>query len=230
MSQESAPVDRAGSVDRVHAELRARVLDGTFLSGAVLSVQAVADRLGADPELVREAFRRLSDEGYLQLVAERGALVAPVSLDEARCVLEARLLIELFALDTVAARGHDELRRLGERLRALEGDVPLSPSPSSAQALVIGRAFHAGLVEACGNTVLASMHATLWAQGRRVSAASIADPGHAAEDIAEHEAIALAMRAGHGAEARELLHRHISAVLRRLGLGDEFTLPRPAGS
>ncbi len=38
------------------------------------------------------------------------------------------------------------------------------------------------------------------------------------------------MGAGHGAEARELLHRHISAVLRRLGLGDEFTLPRPAGS
>ncbi|MEV0279820.1 GntR family transcriptional regulator [Streptomyces sp. NPDC050610] len=224
MSQENAPVDR------VHAELRARVLDGTFLSGAVLSVEAVADRLGADADLVREAFRRLSDEGYLQLVAERGALVAPVSLGEARCVLEARLLIELFALDTVAARGHNELRRLGERLHALEDEVPAGPPLSSVQALVIGRAFHAGLVEASDNPVLASMHAALWGQGLRVSAASIVGPGHAADDVAEHEAIALAMGAGHGAEARELLHRHISGVLRRLGLGDEFTLPRPAGS
>ena len=54
---------------------------------------------------VREAFLRLEAEGLLRLYPQRGALVVPVSSEESRAVIEARLLLEQFAAGKVVSRG-----------------------------------------------------------------------------------------------------------------------------
>ncbi|MFI1967104.1 GntR family transcriptional regulator [Streptomyces pathocidini] len=142
---------------------------------------------------------------------------------DARDVMEARLLLEIFALDTVAARGRPALRELG--LDLLGG---LHEVSTSEQAMALGREFHTGLVRAAGNPVVADLHAALWDRTRYVAASSTSGPGHPENDVAEHTAIAEAMSRGRGGEARELLHRHVVATLRRIGIADEFALPRPA--
>ena len=54
---------------------------------------------------VREAFLRLEAEGLLRLYPKRGALVVPVSPEEVRNVMEARLVLEWFAVENVIRRG-----------------------------------------------------------------------------------------------------------------------------
>jgi DNA-binding GntR family transcriptional regulator len=214
------------TADRAYAHVRARLLDGRYASGELLSEGAVAADLGLSRTPVREAFLRLQAEGFLRLYPKRGAQVVPVSPGEAQAVLQARLLMELFALDAVAARGPEALRETGALL--LHHTERELRETSPARALELARAFHTQLLGAGGNPVLETMFATLWDQQIRIFAASTVGPNHAADDVEEHTAIAEALRRGDAAEARELLGRHVSAVLRRTGLGGEPTLPPQA--
>jgi hypothetical protein len=65
---------------------------------------------------VREAFLRLGAEGLLRLYPQRGALVEPVSSEESRSVIEARLLLEQFATGKVIGRGAEVCAAVFERL------------------------------------------------------------------------------------------------------------------
>ncbi|MFC5720472.1 GntR family transcriptional regulator [Streptomyces gamaensis] len=214
------------TADRAYTHVRERLLDGRYPGGELLSEGAVATELGLSRTPVREAFLRLQAEGFLRLYPKRGALVVPVSPGEARSVLQARLLLELFALDSLAARGAEALRGTGEGLLedcARERAEEASP----VRALEIARAFHTRLVRAGDNPVVASMYETLWDQQIRVFAAATTGRGHAAEDVGEHVAIAEALRAGRAAKARRLLTEHVAAAQRRADLGGEPALPPP---
>ncbi|MFD0331450.1 FCD domain-containing protein [Streptacidiphilus monticola] len=98
--------------------------------------------------------------------------------------------------------------------------------PSSRQTLDTAREFHACLMRAGGNSVLAASHATLWDQQIRVSAASTSQPAHVTADIEEHTALARALTRADRTAARDLLIRHIGAVGARIGLQRPPTLPR----
>ncbi|MBH1934332.1 GntR family transcriptional regulator [Streptomyces sp. AV19] len=212
------------TADRAYAHVRERLLDGRYAGGELLSERGVATELGLSSTPVREAFLRLQAEGFLRLYPKRGALVVPVTPGEAHSVLQARLLMELFALDSLAARGPEAMRETAGTLPRTDGEGDADPG----KALDIARDFHTQLMRAGGNPTLTAIHERLWDQQIRVAAASTTGPGHAADDIGEHAAITEAIRRGEGARARELLTRHISAVLHRTGLGGEPTLPPPA--
>lgn len=212
------------TADRAYAHVRERLLDGRYPGGELLSERAVATELGLSNTPVREAFLRLQAEGFLRLYPKRGALVVPVTPGEAHAVLQARLLMELFALDALAARGPEAMRQAAETLPQAGNDAP--DGASSRRALDVARAFHTQLMRAGGNPVLARLHENLWDQQIRIAAASTAGPGHAADDLGEHAAITEAIRRGDGTAARALLTRHVAAVLHRIGLaGGSALLP-----
>jgi DNA-binding GntR family transcriptional regulator len=153
-------------------------------------------------------------------------MVVPVTPGEAAAVLQARLLMELFALDALSARPDHAVREAGAELLALATrEAGAQDGPSSRQALETAREFHARLMRAGGNAVLAASHAALWDQQIRVSAASTAQPAHVAADIDEHAALARALADGRRDDARALLVAHIGAVGRRIGLAQPPRLP-----
>ena len=89
--------------DRAHDYVKPQVLTGAFPGGELISEGEVAAALGMSRTPVREAFLRLEAEGLLRLYPQRGALVVPVSSEEAHAVIEARLLLEQFAAGKVIA-------------------------------------------------------------------------------------------------------------------------------
>jgi DNA-binding GntR family transcriptional regulator len=68
--------------DRIADTLRAAILDGSYLPGTRIRQEDVAARSGASRIPVREAFRLLASEGLVTLVANTGAWVTRLSLDE----------------------------------------------------------------------------------------------------------------------------------------------------
>ena len=68
--------------DRIADALRAAILDGSYLPGTRIRQEDVAARSGASRIPVREAFRLLASEGLVTLVANTGAWVTRLSLDE----------------------------------------------------------------------------------------------------------------------------------------------------
>ena len=109
---------RVAAKDRAHEYVKRQVLTGAFPGGELISEGEVAAALGMSRTPVREAFLRLEGEGLLRLYPQRGALVVPVSSEEARAVIEARLVLEQFAAAKVIARGPAACAAVFERLSA----------------------------------------------------------------------------------------------------------------
>src|ERR1700744_1417223 len=123
-------VSRGAAKDRAHDYVKRQVLTGAFPGGELISEGEVAAALGMSRTPVREAFLRLEAEGLLRLYPQRGALVVPVSSEEARAVIEARLVLEQFAAGKVIGRGAAVCALVFERLAGelrRQHDAPAQP-------------------------------------------------------------------------------------------------------
>src|SRR6202048_2421638 len=109
---------RGAAKDRAHDYVKTQVLTGAFPGGELISEGEVAEALGMSRTPVREAFLRLEAEGLLRLYPQRGALVIPVSPEGVRAVMEARLVLEQFAVEKIIRRGPASCGAIADALAA----------------------------------------------------------------------------------------------------------------
>jgi DNA-binding GntR family transcriptional regulator len=136
---------------RAYDHLKPAILDGTHPGGTLLTEGDVAARLGVSRTPVREALLRLESEGLVRLYPKKGALVVPVSAQEAHDVVEARALIEEWAAQRAWPRRAEivpELERLLEQMRGARQEEAFLDFASA------DRAFHERVVAAAGNDLL----------------------------------------------------------------------------
>jgi DNA-binding GntR family transcriptional regulator len=74
--------------------LRARILTGRLKAGEPIRQEQVAKEMGISRIPLREALSQLAAEGFVSLVAHKGAVVAPLSLAEVEELFELRLALE----------------------------------------------------------------------------------------------------------------------------------------
>jgi DNA-binding GntR family transcriptional regulator len=188
--------------------VKARLLDGRFAGGTLLSENEIAQRLDVSRTPVRQAFVQLEAEGLLELYPRRGALVVPISPSEAEDVLEARMLIEQHAARRAAGAGP----ALAEALRGHIADQERALEDGAGFAWA-DRRFHHALVESAGNQLLTRQYAGLRDRHQRIAAATVAgDPARIGRFIAEHREIVAALEAGDGDRAAELLGTHLQGA------------------
>jgi DNA-binding GntR family transcriptional regulator len=156
----------------------------------------------------------------MRLFPQRGALVVPVSPDEVRSVMEARLVIEQFSIIKVIDAGRARSEAVVERLNEhLAQQRELVGSGAMRQFLDSDRAFHTTLVQASGNPILASVYDSLRdRQIRMIGESAMRDPGRLKAIVAEHEMIAAAVRARDTAGSRDTLRRHLAGTVLAIGL------------
>jgi DNA-binding GntR family transcriptional regulator len=194
--------------------VKARLLDGRFAGGTLLSENEIAQRLQVSRTPVRQAFVQLEAEGLLELYPRRGALVVPISPSEAEDVFEARLLIEQHAARRAGAHGPGALAELGAVLRdhIADQDDALGTDGTAAFAWS-DRAFHRAIVDAGGNRLLTRQYDALRDRHQRIAAVTIArDPSRIERFIGEHREIAAAFEAGDAERASALLGAHLQGA------------------
>lgn len=103
------------SPDALAAALKARILSGALPPGQRLIEMDLAEEFGTGRGRVREAFRVLVGEGYLEFVANRGVLVRRYSRAEMLAMGRTREVLE-----GLAARMAAERRPQGEERQGLE--------------------------------------------------------------------------------------------------------------
>jgi DNA-binding GntR family transcriptional regulator len=195
------------ATNRAYAHTKERVLDGTYPGGTLITEGDVSAAVGVSRTPVREAFLRLQAEGLLRLYPKRGALVVPVSAREVDDVMEARALVERFAVEKVIASGtHPEVgARLADSL-ARQRRLRKSPEPFTEA----DRDFHGLLVAATGNQVLVDLYALLRDRQLRMGVSALArDPGRTDTILEEHAELAGAIAAGDRDGALTCVARHL---------------------
>lgn len=202
------------ATERAYAHTKARLLDGRYPGGALITEGEISEAVGVSRTPVREAFLRLQAEGLLRLYPKRGALVVPVSAREIDDVVEARAVIERFAVEKVIDSGVH--RDVGARLReAVAMQRRLRKSPE--EFTEADREFHGRLVEATGNQVMVDLYAALRDRQLRMGiTALLRDPQRVDRILKEHSALADAIVAGDREIARTSVSDHLHETERAL--------------
>src|SRR3954451_8950118 len=100
--------ERRALVDKLAAQLQARVLNGELASGTRLRQEALAEEFGVSRTPIREALRKLQASGLVEVQPRRGALVRAPSAREIRAAYEVRAELEGLAAELAARRIHQE--------------------------------------------------------------------------------------------------------------------------
>jgi DNA-binding GntR family transcriptional regulator len=214
---------RPAAKDRALDYVKNQVLTGAFPGGELISEGEVAAALGMSRTPVREAFLRLEAEGLLRLYPQRGALVVPVSSEEARAVIEARLLLEQFAATKVVGRGPAACAAVFERLSAeLQRQRDAAAAQNWHGFLDADRAFHDVTLKESGNAILSDFYSSLRdRQMRMIGESLIHDQQRMATILDEHRTIAEAVRDGDLQRTLQTVQTHLASTLRALGLAVE---------
>lgn len=202
-------------VDRVHRELRARLLQGEFHLADRLAEVRVAEMFGVSRTPVREAFRRLEAEELIASAAGGGYRPAVPDLDRIADLYQVRIRLEVLSVERAADHDadRDALHRLKERwttLRAQVGDI------GPGDFVYTEESFHLDIARAGSNTALSSVLSDVNQRIRIVRVQDFFLPGRIAKTIEEHLAIVSAVLDGSQAQGIELMERHISESARKV--------------
>lgn len=193
--------------DEVTERLRMAIIEGDLAPGQRLNERILCQTFGISRTPLREAFKVLAGEGLVEIHPHRGAIVAPLTLDELEHTIETMAALERLAGALVVARMGEaatrEVRALHYQMLACHarGDLP--------GYFKLNQAIHLALMESTGNPVLAASYAGLNARIRRYRYMANLSQARWDESIAEHEAILAALEARDGAALAEVLARHL---------------------
>lgn len=94
--------------DLIYDRLYRQVIENELPPGTKLSEAEVARTLGVSRQPVRDAFYRLSQQGFLRVRPQRATLVAPISVEAVMQALFIRTALEVATVTAAAEQGTDE--------------------------------------------------------------------------------------------------------------------------
>lgn len=212
MSSSSVPAPFGGETtyaDRSVAVLRAMILDGRLLPGARLNEVHLSQALGISRGPLREALRRLSSEGLIDIVPHRGAFVSSFSSGQLQELYELRIALECHAARLVAER--EDRSGVNELAAELDGAARLldqqdCPYPSDQD-------FHGTLLRLADNRELLEAAASVTARISLARTKSASQPERARAALEEHRQVLAALSDGDADNAARLLRAHLMASL-----------------
>ena len=153
--------------DHAYERLRADILDGHYPAGSKLAIHSLRERyqIGASP--LREALNRLTADGFVSLIGQRGFRVTPVSLSDLRDVTRLRVFFETEALRDSIVSGDDtwEAGVVAAFHRLSKVDSTRYQDMAAWEAR--NADFHDALVAACPSPRLLQFRQNLYDQHKR---------------------------------------------------------------
>jgi DNA-binding GntR family transcriptional regulator len=204
---------------RVADELRSEILRGVYPPGTRLRQEELAGQYGASRVPVREALRILESEGLVTTVANAGAWIARLSLDECVELYQVRERIEplllRYSLPALTERQIDRLAELAEVMRHTS-DVETF--------LELDREFHLGSYAGAGTTFLGPTVERLWntTQHYRRAFTRLLDEDSNRIVHDEHHMLVAAIRERDSDDAERICLGHIRRTRRQLARHPEL--------
>lgn len=195
---------------QVAASFRSAILDGRFQPGVRLIEKELCELTGASRTSVREALRQLETEGLVDVVPNKGPIVASISVDQARSIYEVRAALEslagaLFARNATPA----DLARL----EASVDDIARAYAGAPIEEVVRAKdAFYRILLEGGRNEIVTALLSMLQARISLLRRVSLAQPTRLGASIDEIRVILAALKRGDADAAAEACRRHVQAA------------------
>lgn len=216
--------DQLSLQERTYQAIRSALLDGDYLPGERIYEGAIAKALGVSRIPVREAIRRLQQDGLLDVRPHYGIYVATIPSEEIDDIYRIRGVLEATAAALGAERmTDDEIDELGrivddQRKAAQSADALPREPVSAVQADRFHHAIHVG----AQSPRLLTLLEQLYAQVTHFRNLTLRLPGRAEVSAAGHAAVFEAIAKRDADSAEHVMRLHIDdarqALVHQLGM------------
>lgn len=201
------PIARRPLHEEAVDRLRDLIVQGRLEARARLNERVLCEQLGISRTPLREAIKLLATEGLVELLPNRGAVVAPIDAARLAETLQVMGALEGLAGDLACRNASEErieeIRALHQKMLAMHARGDL------AGYFRYNQAIHLSLVEASGNAVLANTYRQLNTNVLRARYMANLSKERWEEAVREHEEILAALAARNATKLRRLLQDHL---------------------
>lgn len=203
----------------VYMHLSTWIIDGTLQPEEPLRDLEIAERLGVSRTPVREALRRLEDEGLVQTALNRWTRVAPLQVQQAAELYPVVEALEILALQLAAPNltpaDLTELQTFNQQLhQAIQ-------NADAGAAVEADTAFHEVWISRSANQTLQHTLQGLKRKMRRIERAYFDAASAGQASVYEHRALMTALAAGDLVQATAALRINWQGSFTRLQQRDE---------
>ncbi len=200
--------------EQVYLRLEEEILCGIYKRGDTLTETAISKKVGVSRTPVRAALQRLGEEGLIELVPNKCAVVVGVTVDDLIDTYRIRMRLEGLATAMATSRLSEEDK---ERLeKAMDISEYYMKKQDTEQLKELDTSFHSTIYAASGNRMLYKILTELHRNIRTYRKLSLTMPGRLEASIEEHRDILKAMLEGDSQKADELTSLHIERAMNNM--------------
>jgi DNA-binding GntR family transcriptional regulator len=201
------PIDRQGLASAVTAKLRDMIIEGTLPPGTRLNERVLCEQLMVSRTPLREAFKTLSGEGLIDLLPNRGAAVAEMSVADIEQTFEVMGALEGLSGELACERITDE--EVAE-IKALHYEMLASHARRDLPSYYrVNHQIHDRINAAARNGVLTSTYLQLNARIQSLRFRSNFNQEKWNAAVKEHSAMLDALERREGPTLRAVLQQHL---------------------
>ncbi|WP_197436404.1 GntR family transcriptional regulator [Rhodococcus sp. ACPA1] len=208
---------RVPIVDEITALLRERIYAQHYATGVWLKQEQLSDELGVSRTPLREALRRLEQEGLVRSEAGKGARVISGDVHTLLSAYELRAVVDGLAARLASANPSPaRVREMRQLIDAQRKAVdPWNPRGYSK----LNVDFHELIVHMTNNEFVIAQTSIIRMTAQVFAPVAMIEPSSALRAIEEHATIADAIEAGDGVTAEIVARRHIEKTITQLRFG-----------
>jgi DNA-binding GntR family transcriptional regulator len=202
--------DVASLTEKAYQAISSAIANLQFKPGEALKQDHLARWLSISRTPVREALRRLEQDGIIQTVPGRGLVVTELTIKDVEDMLEMLRLLDAHAAELAARRRTaEQADRLAEVARALMAAAERHDVEAWSDA---DKPYHEIVFAASGNQLLRQTIRDVRRRLHRITINSGTRPERLLACTHEHLRVADAIVRGDAAAAAELMREHIDAM------------------
>lgn len=212
-----------------YTTIRERIITGVYPMGERLGEVELATDLGVSRTPVREALRRLSADGLVEVSANRGARVSLWTTDDLDQIYELRSMLEGRAASRAAGRiTETELQELDSLCDEMESAVESGISESHNLDILSdgNRSFHAMIMAISGNAHLHRLTDSLFQVPLSIHTYRHYSSVELERSMRHHREIVQAFRCRDGEWANSVMRSHIHAAWHSAPVFDRADPPK----
>lgn len=184
-----------------------QMMNGEILPGQTITERAIANEIGVSRTPIREAFKKLIEQGLMVYEPHKGVKVTFYSLEKIENLYEIREVLEGLAVRRLAERyTENNMLELEEYIKLAEVEVVKGDLQKLSE---INSQFHKSIAKLSGNHYLHEIMGSLQIQIALLMSQSLSNKGRPRENILEHKMLINAIRSRDAKLAEETAKYHV---------------------
>lgn len=196
---------------KIAIDLKSAIADGTFKPGQRLVEIQLSELLGVTRSKIREALRKLEQDGFVKIIPNVGAIVSELSQKDIENIYDLMSVLEGLAVRVITSF------ITAEQLEGIEGLIKkLEVTHKAILFYELNNELHSLLIKLSENEHLIKLRESLMSRIRCVNLQCLFSPGQMAASIKEHRRIFEAIKERKPVKAEQLMRNHLICAKSRL--------------